>query len=220
MVRLAIIFTFVLAGGFIIAQMLDFFLSINSGSSQTRKDIAELKSKIATYISSLIPMTIAELELLSVNQTGSTSSKGLSTIKSGAFTTIYHEPLLAYAYKKYTYPADKSLLLISSEDDDFIYMINGGKTQVFVNNKELGFIESDGSLFAPRTNKLLAKIEANHLLSSHPVRIDDKEVGEIVNVRLNESPNPRAYQFLEPMNNNETQIFKALTFLSLIEETL
>ena len=220
MVRLAIIFIFVLAAGFIVAQLLDFFLSINSGSGQTRKDIAELKSKIATYISNLIPMSVNELELLSVNQSGTTTNRGIATIKSGAFNTIYHEPLLAYAYKKYTYPADKSLLLISSEEDDFLYMINGSKTQVFVNNTELGFVESDGSLYAPKTNKLLAKIDANHLLSSHPVKIEGKEVGEIVNARLNESPNPRAYQFLEPMNERETQIFKALTFLSLVEETI
>lgn len=218
MVRLAIIFIFVLAAGFIIAQLLDFFLSINSGSGQTRKDIAELKSKIATYISSLVPMNKNELELLSVNQSGTSTSRGLATVKSGAFTSIYHEPLLAYAYKQYTYPADKSLLLISSEEDDFIYMINGSKTQVFINNTELGFVESDGSLYAPETNRLLAKIDADHQISSHPVMIEGKEVGEVVNARLNESPNPRAYQFLEPMNEREIQIFKALTFLSLVEE--
>ncbi len=220
MVRFAIIFTFILAVGFIIAQLMDFFLSINSGSGQTRNDIAELKSKIATYIAGLVPMSDKELELLSINKTGTSVTRGLSTIKSGAFTTIYHEPLLAYAYKKYKFPADKSLLLISSEEDDYIYMINKGKTEVFINNTQLGFVESDGSLFDPKTNDLLAKIEANHLLSSHPVQIGEREVGEIVNARLNESPNPRAYQFLEPMNEQESKIFKALTFLSLVEETV
>jgi len=220
MVRFAIIFTFVLAIGFIIAQLMDFFLSINSGSGQTRNDIAELKSKIATYIAGLVPMSDKELELLSINQTGTSVSRGLATIKSGSFTTIYHEPLLAYAYKKYKYPADKSLLLISSEEDDFIYMINGGKTEVFINNTQLGFVESDGSLYDPKSNDLLAKIEANHALSSHPVQIGKREVGEIVNARLNESPNPRAYQFLEPMDEEESKIFKALTFLSLVEETV
>lgn len=220
MVRFAIIFTFVLAAGFIIAQLVDFFLSINSGSGQTRRDVAELKSKIATYISSLVPMTHKELELLSINQTGVVANRGVSTIKSGAFTTIYHEPLVAFAYKKYKYPADKSLLLVSTEEDDFIYMTKGTQTQVFVNNNELGMIDPDGTLYESKTKKQLAHISADPVLSSHPVKIEGREVGEIVNARLNQSPNPRAYQFLEEMNEREAQIFKALTFLSLIEETL
>lgn len=211
---------FIIGAGFILAQVVNFFLSINSGSGQTKQDVAELKSKIATYLASLVPMTNTELELLSVNKIGNTSRKGLATIKSGAFTSIYQEPLVAYAYKEYTYPADKSLLLVSTEEDDFIYMSSGAKTQVFVNNNELGFISADGGLYEPQTNKLLAKIQADHVLSSHPVEIGGKEVGEIVNVKLNQSPNPRAYQFLEPMDDKESQIFKALTFLCLVEESL
>lgn len=220
MVRLIILGFFLLAMGFIVVQLVDFFLSINSGSGQIKRDVAELKSKIATYISNLVPMTIKELELLSINETGTTSVQGVSTTRSGAFTSIYHEPLLAYAFKEYKYPAGKRLLLISSEDDDFLYLTDGNKTKVSVNNKELGVIDESGNLYDPKSNNLLAQIEANQKLSSHPVKVGSREVGEVINARLNQSPNPRAYQFIESMDDREMELFKALTFLSLAEESI
>lgn len=210
----------VAALGFIIFQLIQFFITVNSSSGQRRRDIEELKLKMSELVKELVPMSNKELELLSVNQSGVSTKRGINSVKTGAFTSVYQEPLLAYAYKEYGYPAQKSILLVSTSEDDFIYMSEGQTTQVFLNNSELGMIDSDGNMYDPRTKTQLARIEADQVLSSHPVKIGDKEVGEIVNVRLNESPNPRAYQFLEPMDEREGQIFKALTFLSLVEESV
>lgn len=206
--------------GFIIFQLIKFFISINSSSGQRRRDVELLKLRMQDMVKELVPMNNTELELLSVNQSGVTTTRGINSIKTGAFTSIYHEPLVAYAYKNYNFPADNSVLLVSTASDDYIYMSQGQTTQVFLNNSELGVIDSDGNMYDPRTKKLLARIEADQILSSHPVKIGGKEVGEIVNLLLNESPNPRAYQFLEPMDEREEKIFKALTFLSLVEESV
>ena len=200
--------------------MIKFFISINSSSGQRRRDVEEMKLQMADQVKALIPMNNSELELLSVNQSGVSTTRGLNSVKTGAFISVYQEPLVAYAYKRYNYPSENSILLVSTASDDFIYMSEGQKTQVFLNNSELGIIDAEGNMYDPRTKQQLARIEADQVLSSHPVKIGEKEVGEIVNVRLNESPNPRAYQFLEPMDEREEKIFKALTFLSLVEESV
>lgn len=218
--RTLALFILIAALVFVIYQVVKFFFSINSSSAQKRRDIEELKLQMVEQIKQLVPMTMKELELLSVNQSGVSVSRGINSVRTGAFTSVYHEPLLAYAYKSYNYPADSSVLLVSTAADDFIYKSEGQRTTVFLNNSELGVIDSDGNMYDPQTNEPLARIEADQVLSSHPVKIGEKEVGEIVNVRLNESPNPRAYQFLEPMNDSEEKIFKALTFLSLVEESI
>lgn len=205
---------------FVIVQMVNFFLSINSGSGQQRRDTAELKAKIAVHVSQLVPMSDSDMEELSTTMKGDTSIVGVSRINVGTFQSIFHEPLLAYAVKTYRFPADKRVLLISSSEDDFLYLSDAGRTTVYVNERELGVVKPNGDLFDPRGEKLLAHIEASPALSSHAVKINGREVGEIVNAKLNESPNPRAYQFLEPMNDSEADIFKALTFLSLAEESL
>ena len=205
---------------FIIMQLIKFFISINSTSGQRRRDVEDLKLRMAEQVKKLIPLNKSELELLSVNQSDVSISRGLNSVKTGAFTSVYHEPLIAYAYKRYSYPANNSILLVSTAVDDFIYISEGQKTQVFLNNSELGVIDANGNMYDPRTKQQIARIEADQVLSSHPVKIGEKEVGEIVNLQLNESPNPRAYQFLEPMNEREEQIFKALTFLSLVEESV
>jgi hypothetical protein len=210
----------VAALGFIVIQLVRFFLSINSSTGQKRRDLEQLKLKVAEQVKELVPMSLTELELLSVNQSGVTATRGLNSVKTGSFTSVYHEPLVTYAYKKYSYPKESSILLVSTASDDYIYKSEGTRTQVFLNNSELGIIDSEGNMYDPKTKKQLARIEADQVLSSHPVKIGDKEVGEIVNVLLNESPNPRAYQFLEPMDEREEQIFKALTFLSLVEESV
>jgi hypothetical protein len=208
----------VAAVGFIIIQVIRFFISINSSTGQKRRDVEQLKLKMVDQVKALVPMNLAELELLSVNQSGVTTTRGLNSVRTGSFTSVYHEPLIAYAYKQY--PADSSILLVSTASDDYIYKSEGERTQVFLNNSELGIIDANGNMYDPRTKKQLARIEADQVLSSHPVKIGEKEVGEIVNLRLNESPNPRAYQFLEPMDEREEKIFKALTFLSLVEESV
>ena len=218
--RTLVLLIFVLAIGFIIFHLVKFFFTINSSSGQKRRDVEQLKLQMSEMVKELVPLNNKELELLSVNQSGVSVSRGLNSVKTGAFTSVYHEPLVAYAYKQYKYPADHSILLVSTSEDDYIYMSEGETTKVFLSNSELGIIDSDGNMYDPRTKKQMARIEADHVLSSHPVKVEGKEVGEIVNVRLNESPNPRAYQFLEPMNEREEDIFKALTFLSLVEESV
>ncbi|MEM9547477.1 MAG: hypothetical protein AAGA77_15970 [Bacteroidota bacterium] len=209
----------VAAIGFIMIQLFKFFVSINSSRSQVRRDVEELKLKMMEMVKGLVPMNKQELELLSVNQSDVNISRGINSVKTGAFTSIYNEPLLAYAYKNYS-AGNKSVLLVSTNSDDFIYMSEGSRTKVFLNNSELGVIDSDGNMYDPVSKQQMARIEADHVLSSHPVKIGEKEIGEIVNLRLKDSPNPRAYQFLEPMNKREEDLFKALTFLSLVEESI
>lgn len=206
--------------GFIIYQLVKFFISINNSSGQRRRDIENMKRQLSEMVKELVPMNATELELLSVNQKNAVVPKTLNAARTGVFTSVYQEPLLAYAYKDYKYPEDSRVLLVSTAADDFIYKSAGQTTRVFLNNSELGVVDAEGNMYDPRSKKIIAHIEADSVLSSHPVKIGDKEVGEIVNVRLNESPNPRAYQFLEPMNEEEEKIFKALTFLSLVEESV
>jgi len=220
MIRVIFNVLLILGVGYVITQVVNFYLSINSGKGQTRNDIAELKSKIATYLAALVPMNDKELELLSINADKNVQRSGMTILKYGAFNSIYQEPLLAYAFKEYKYPADRSILLISTDKDDFTYMTKGASTQVFLNDDEIGYIDPSGNLYDPEKKKVLAHIEMENGHSSHTVQIEGREVGEIVNARKNESPNPRAYQFLEEMSAKESNLFKALTFLSLVEESI
>ena len=205
---------------FIAIQIYRFFISINNSSGQRKRDLERLKREMSQMVQELVPMNAEELELLSVNQLDVNGLKGLESVKTGKFTSVYYEPLVAYAHKQYSYPADSSVLLVSTTTDNFVYESEGYRTTVYLNEEELGVIDADGSMYEAKTDRLLAHIEVDGDLSAHPVKVGEREVGEIVNLRLNASPNPRAYQLLEPMNLREKQLFKALTFLSLVEESV
>jgi len=83
----------------------------------------------------------------------------------------------------------------------------------------LGTIHSDGNLYDTKERQV-AYIAADDVLTTHPVKVGQREVGEIINPMLASSPNPRAYTFLKPMDSDERVLFMSLTLLSLVEETV
>ena len=218
MIRFIFNFILILGVGYVITRVIDYYLSINSGGGHTQKDIAEMKSKLALEIASLVPMGLDEMDQLSLNSANKSDSQGITKLRTGVFKSIYNEPMLAYAFKEYKYPADKSLILVCTERDDFIYMTNGVNTKVYCNSEFLGNIDTKGRLHDPDVVGPVGKIEVGNILKVRPVTVKGRVVGEVINTVGTESPNPRVYQFIENMSKDELIVFQALSFLSIVEE--
>ena len=219
MSRLIVFAVLLAAIVFIGYQILNFLFAINSTKSQKRRDVAKLRESIAQQIESLVALSKEELELLSINQIDTSTKLGINTVRTGVFTSIYQEPLVAYARKSYGQSGTELLTLVHTRDQSFVYESSGPKTRVSVDGQQIGTIHSDGNLYDMK-DRQVAHIEADDVLSTHPVKIGSREVGEIVNPMLANSPNPRAYTFLEPMDTDEQVLFMALTLLSLVEESV
>lgn len=216
-----IIFLTVLVGGigFILYQLMKFSIFINNPASLAKRDGGKLRTILAPYLDRLVPLTAGEMELFSLNKEVKKIRKSGSVISTGVFNSIYHEPLMAYAHKQYR-RNDVSTLLARTLNDEFFYVSMKGETRVFHNGKALGLIKSDGRMFSPDQRQLLATIAPEDVLKLHPVTIGDREVGNVLNPKYIESPNPRAFQFLEKMNERERVQFLSLSILSIVEETL
>lgn len=219
MLRLIVLVVMLAAISFIGYQIVSFLFAINSTKTQKRRDVGKLRDLIQPLIEGLVRLSSEELELLSINQTDTSTRPGLNTIRTGVFTSIYQEPLIAYARKTYGQSGTEVLTVLHTSEQSFVYESSGSKTRVLVDDQQIGTIHSDGNLYDMK-DRQVAHIEADDVLSTHPVKIGSREVGEIINPMRAASPNPRAYTFLEPMDTDEKVLFMALTLLSLVEESV
>lgn len=218
MSRILILAIIIASIGFVLYQISTFLFSINNTKSQKRRDISKLKKDLQPRIDSLIKLDDDELELLSINVSDVARIPGIEPEILGVFTSIYHEPLIAFAQKSYV-GGQASVTLVFTSNHEFVYQSDGAITTVNVDGQDIGSIHSDGNLYDMK-DRQVAYIAADDVLATHPVRVGQREVGEIINPGLASSPNPRAYTFLEPMDRDEKVLFMSLTLLSLVEESI
>lgn len=218
MVRLMIFALFIGALGFIAFQMINFFFSISGTKGQQRRDLEKLRDKLNAILEELVPMSDEELSLLSSNHEVAEKSVGVSAHKAGVIKSIYGEPLLAYAYQKYGLNGDRSIGIVKSTNGEYVYFSEGERTKIEFNSHEIGVVNSDGKLYGYKNRDLLGELHVDDVLRTFPVIINGRECGEMLNFDLASSPNPRVYEFIEPMDADESMLFKSLTYLLLLEQ--
>ncbi len=218
MLRLLLFAAVALGGiGFIISQVFGFMFSLQGTKGKIRRDTNKLREELKAYLDKLVPLDSTELELLSLNQSDRTVSRGMNKVIKGAFTSIYHEPLVAYAYKEYSAEAKKAVLLILTHDREFIYNIDGNTTELSINGQVYGTINNKGQLL--RDQQLLGELKVEDGLELSPFKAKDKLVARVKNPERVDTVNPRAFSILEPMNEEEEEIFLSLSMLYLIQSS-
>ena len=113
-----------------IREALQFLFKLTLSRNQMLRDITLMRSEIADLKKDLVPFNDEEMEILSLRQTNTSKKRGFQKILKGIFSTIFYEPLIAYAIK--TYSADQRLILISTSDLEFIYLDKDNKKELLV----------------------------------------------------------------------------------------
>ena len=198
-----------------IREALQFIFKLTLSRNQMLRDITMMRAEIADLKKLLVPFNDEEMEILSLRQTNTSKKRGFQKIFKGIFSTIFYEPLIAYAIK--TYSANQRLILITTSDIEFIYLDKDNKTHVYINDFEVGILTKNGHLLNAK-NQLLARIEGGDELPTHTVYINEKDYGYIVNPRFVNKSSPRAYSLLRKMSRDERNLFLCLTLVNLVEE--
>jgi hypothetical protein len=199
-------------------QIIDALLGITLSQRQIQADANMLRQEIVDLKPTLVPFTKSEMEILSVSMIEKGKRRGFFNVKKGVFNTIFFEPLVAYAYKKYS--EHYIVTLIITSDREFLYFIKNKVIIVFFDGQQLGTLDLQGNLYNNR-RQLLAKIDGDDHLPTHHVYIRDEDIGFIANPRFEErKTSKRAFNVLKEMTEDETTIFLALTLINLVEESL
>ncbi len=222
MVYLAVLAGLLIVGGLGFTSI----IAKNMAPSQKRLKMEQqrLKEDMDQWAGQLVPINKEELELFSWGQDKQVLRKGITTTAKGIYTTIYHEPILAYSYREYIGKAEKrnALLYARTAEHDFVYWIRKGEGTLFIDGQEVGKLSKDGVLRGKRTGKAIAErsLDEQQMM---PVKVGNKEVGSLSlpSTDASKGLHERAFNFLKPnINDKEEQLFLALALEALVKEVV
>ncbi len=100
---------------------------------KVKADLQKMRDEIAQYGGELAPIDKQELDLFAVEQVQRTLKKRAVLTAKGVFTTIYHEPVAAYSYKRYVSSKLNALLYVRTAEREFVYRFKGKEVQIILN---------------------------------------------------------------------------------------
>ena len=204
-------------GIFFIVGFFQFFTNFNPSNRRVVKDLAALKEEIKEWTTKLVPWNAEERDLLSFSQMEQTVKRGFSKSAKGIFTSIYHEPLIAYNYKQYiSRKAPNALLLARTSAHEFAYRIKNNEVLVNIDNQFAGVLKENGCFYGGEKDRLIARINKSDSAKRYPILIGDKEVASLVNPAKANVPNPRAFTLIAPMQAEEEKMMLSIAVLEMV----
>lgn len=191
--------------------------NFNPGRKKIQKDLKVLKADLQPFIVDLVPWTEDEMGQLSLNTIRKKASKNVVTSLKGIFTTIYHEPLIAWAYRRYVSSKENALLYAKTSHHEFIYRIKKNMVEIVVDDQLVGQINQDGVLFPLKGKKALAQINHGSEELGLPIIVNEKEVGRLNDLNKLDKINSRAFQVVSKMEDEEEKVFLALSILEMVK---
>lgn len=184
------------------------------GDRGLKKDVEQMRSAIAERAASLIPWDQEEMKLLSLEHVNNRLKRGDVATKSGTLVSIYQEPMVAYNYKKYGSKRN-AVIYAKTSNRAYIYRIKSQGIQIYLDEQPLGILQMNGVLYAPN-KKMIAQLnlQPDELLS--PILVKNREVGNLVNPKIVDKVNPRAFDLVSQMQSDEEDIFLSLSILQLV----
>lgn len=215
------LFTLILAavGVVLLARV---FANFQPGSRRIQEDLKKMKADMDKWAGDLVPLTKEEVELFSFNQEKQVVRKGLSRTAKGIFTSIYHEPVLAYSYKEYLGTGRNALLYARTRNREYVYRFHKNGVDVSVNGQPVGIVKNDSVLYSGRQNHRLARIKRENA-TLLPVLVNEREVASVVKMdkQAKAKLGQRAFEFVkDDMSQEEKEVFLSLGVLEVVEQSL
>lgn len=190
------------------------------GRAKIQADLNKIRAELAPLVADLVPWSDEEMGQLSFNQIKKSIKGGLIKSSKGVLTTIYHEPVIAWAYKKYVSKKENGLLYARTSNQEYIYRVKNGEVEIVVGDHLLGVLNETGVLVSQKGNKQLAQINRNENNLTLPVLVNNRIVGTMSNPDRKQKGNTRAFQHLSKLNQEEEEIVMSLSILELVKREI
>ena len=209
---------FVAAGYLAFRLLYNLITNFQPNSKKIKLDWEAFRKELNPWVSTLVPWNPEEIELLSFNQIHQSLTTGVITTMKGVFTSIYNEPMFAYAYKGYYSASKNAILYARTSHHEFFYRIREKEIKLHIDNEYIGIIRPGGSLYSARTDRLIGRINKEQNIM--PIILGEKEQGILLEVDEAMKINSRAFQFVNAMKEEEEVAFLSLAILEMIEKEL
>ena len=188
------------------------------GRKQRERVLRELKADMDGWSTDLVKINKEELDLFSLDQDKQVLKTGAGATAKGTFTTIFHEPVVSYSYRRYLGKQVNALLYARTAEHDYVYWTEKGKTRLEIDNQPVGTLEGR-TLLGERTGKPLASIAATAHDNYLPVTVGNREVGSLTNLPAKQGDplSQRAFEFIpEDLSEKEEQLLMSLAVRELV----
>lgn len=192
------------------------------GKKQRARVVRELKEEMDTWSADLVPLNKEELDLFSLAQDKQVVKTGAGATAKGTFTTIFHEPVVSYSYRRYLGSKVNELLYARTAEHDYVFWTEDGKTTLEIDDQSVGTI-SGNALLGARTGKPIARIAAEAKENYLPISVGNREVGAITtkDADTRDPLSQRAFEFIpDDLNDKEEQLLMSLATLELVRRSL
>ncbi|GAB4494230.1 MAG: hypothetical protein OHK0019_20030 [Saprospiraceae bacterium] len=190
-------------------------INLNPESQAWKKTLEGLRDKVkAQAAGALVPWDKEMLSLLSLNRSNVKKPGFFNSTAEGVFTTIFQEPVLAYAEHKI---GGTGVIIARTSDREFIFRLKGKETEIWLNGQPFSVLVEGSLLAAGKTSRLLARIEKKPGEVQFPVLLGDAVAASIANPEKTDSPNPRAITLLREVSSEEESVLLALTVLQVVK---
>lgn len=188
---------------------------VSPGIGKMKKDVLQLREEVAKMASKLVPLEGEELDLLSSRISGQSIKRRLTRTKKGYLVSIYEEPLVAFAVKKYL--RHKSLYYVRTTETELVFIKRPKGVQVYLNGQPIGFMKKN-QLFDIKGRNLLGEIVAQKALPTEIV-VGERSLAQLNSPDEAVSVNPRVFNFLSEMNPSEKKILLAIAIYSILDDS-
>lgn len=201
-----------------IEDILRALLKAPPSQRRVRQDLAFMVDQIKDWKEAIIPWEAdQEMELLSLNQEYKWVKHSPGKILKGVLNSIYHEPMVAYAYKAYLKGGQFSLCLAATKSHQFIFQRLKVRTDFFIDGEHVGFITPEWLVYSQR-RRLLAR-RNRYSSDYYTVVVWDQEVAQLRDPKRIDRVNPRAFEVMAKLSEKEQLLLMAIAFLTIIEES-
>lgn len=186
----------------------------NPESKAFKRMLEALRRRLKTQATNLIPWDHEMLSLLSMNKVNEKKPGWLNPVSSGQFTTIYHEPVLAYITQN---TGKVRLTVARTSDREFIFRQKDKETEIWLDGQPFGLF-TGGTLLAPgKGTRQMARLDDRPDESQSPLILGNNPALTLGNRERASSPNPRVLTLLRELSPEEENTALALALLRLVE---
>ena len=192
------------------------------GKRQRDRVLRELKQEMDGWSADLVKIDKEELDLFSLGQDKQVVKTGVGATAKGTFTTIFHEPVVSYSYRRYLGKQVNALLYARTAEHEYVYWTEKGKTRLEIDNQPVGKLEGN-RLLGDRSGKELASIASTPTENYLPVSVGNREVGALTSqpAKAGDALSQRAFEFIpDNLNEKEEQLLLSLAVRELVGRTL
>lgn len=192
------------------------------GKKQRDRHLRELKEDMDGWSADLVPLNKEELDLFSLAQDKQVVKTGAGMTAKGTFTTIFHEPVVSYSYRRYLGKKVNELLYARTADRDYVYWTENGVTSLEIDGDPVGKI-SDRTLHGARSGKPLAQLASPNEENYLPISVGNRQVGALTGHQTSKDDplSQRAFEFIpDDLNQKEEQLLLSLATLELVRRSL